>query len=195
MAKILAISGSLREHAFTTRILRVAAEGAREAGAEITFVDLREYPMPIYNEDDHRANGYDADAARLQDLVAESEGLLVASPEYNGSIPGGLKNAIDWLSRKSDKYATNEVFKDKWGAMITSSPGSFGGLRCMAHLRGILSIMGVTVLPTEIAVTFVGQKFDGDSPIMTDEKTKHLLESLGASLAQVIGNTSRSASR
>ncbi|MEP6849970.1 MAG: NAD(P)H-dependent oxidoreductase [Acidobacteriota bacterium] len=101
---------------------------------------------------------------------------------------------MDWLSRKSDKYGLNAVFKDKWGALITSSPGSFGGLRCMAHLRGIFSIMGVTVLPTEIAVTFVGQKFDGDSHIMTDEKTKKLLESLGASLARVTGDTSRSAS-
>ena len=186
MARILAISGSLREHAFTKRILRVAAEGARDAGADITFVDLRDYPMPIYNEDDHKEKGLDANAARLQDLFAETDGLLVASPEYNGSIPGGLKNAIDWVSRKSDKYGLNEVFKNKWGALITSSPGSFGGLRCMSHLRGILSIMGVTILPTEIAVTFVGQKFEGDSGTITDEKAKKQLESLGGQLVEAI---------
>src|SRR5258707_10073686 len=157
MANILAIAGSLREHAFSKRVLRVAAEGARVAGADVTSVDLRDYPMPIYDEDDHKNNGFDANAAQLQDLFAESDGLLISSPEYNGSIPGGLKNAIDWISRKSDKYGLNEVFKNKWGGLITSSPGSFGGLRCMSHLRGILSIMGVTILPTEIAVTFVGQ--------------------------------------
>ncbi|MEP6849969.1 MAG: NAD(P)H-dependent oxidoreductase [Acidobacteriota bacterium] len=84
MARILAISGSLREHAFTTRILRVAAEGARHAGADMTFVDMRDFPMPIYNEDAHKEKGYDPNAARLQDLFAENDGLLVASPEYNG---------------------------------------------------------------------------------------------------------------
>ena len=189
MVKILAIAGSLREHAFSKRVLSVSAEGARNAGAAVTFVDLRDYPMPIYDEDAHKQNGFDANAARLQDLIGDNDGLLVSSPEYNGSIPGGLKNAIDWVSRKSDKYGLNEVFKGKWGALITSGPGSFGGLRCMAHLRGILSIMGVTVLPTEIAVTFVSQKFEGDSSAMTDEKAKKQLESLGAQLVEAIRRT------
>ena len=191
MAKILAFAGSLREHSLSRRVLMVAVEGARVSGGDVTVIDLRDYPMPIYNADDHVRNGFDINALRFQDLLGEHEGLLIASPEYNGSIPGGLKNAIDWASRKSEKYELNQVFKNKWGALITVSPGSFGGLRCMAHLRGVLSIMGVIVLPMEIAVTFAGQKFEGDSEEMTDEKTRKALETIGASLVEMIDKTAK----
>ena len=85
--------------------------------------------------------------------MSEHDGLLIASPEYNGSLPGGLKNAIDWASRKSDKFGMIEVFKGKTAALMTASPGAFGGIRCLAHLRGVLTIMLVNVLPMEIAVT------------------------------------------
>lgn len=189
MIKILAIAGSLREHSLNKRVLKVAIEGARRAGAEVTFVDLRDLPMPIYNEDDHKKNGFDANALKFQDILNAHHGLLISSPEYNGSIPGGFKNAIDWASRQSDKYKTNEVFKGKCAAMITASPGSFGGIRCLAHLRGVLSIMGVNVLPSEIAVTFAAGKFDGNGETMTDEKMKGLLEELGASMVDIMKKT------
>jgi chromate reductase len=189
MAKILAFAGSLREHSLNKRILKIAVEGARTAGGDVTVIDLRDYPMPIYNEDDHKAKGLHVNAQRFQDLLGEHNGFLIASPEYNGSIPGGLKNAIDWASRKSEKYELNQVFKNKWGAMITASPGSFGGLRCIAHLRAVLSIMGVIVLPMEIAVPFASQKFDGDGEEMADEKTRRTLETIGASLVEVIRMT------
>src|SRR5258708_8032002 len=189
MAKIFAFAGSLREHSLNKRVLNVAVEGARAAGGDVTVIDLRDCPMPVYNADDHARNGFDANARRFQELLGEHDGFIVASPEYNGSIPGGLKNAIDWASRKSEKYELNQVFKNKWGAIITAGPGSFGGLRCLGHLRGVLSIMGVTVLPMEIAVTFAGQKFDGDGEEMNDEKTKKQLENLGSSLVEMLKKT------
>lgn len=189
MPKILALAGSLREHSYTRRVLNVAVEGARQAGATVDVADLRDYPMPIFNTDDLEHKGYDANAARFQELLSQYDGLLIASPEYNGSIPGGLKNAIDWASRKSDKFGMNQVFRDKVAAMITASPGAFGGIRCMAHLRGVLSIMGVCVLPSEIAVSFVGQKFEGEGTEMTDEKMKSLLEGLGATLVAMLKKT------
>lgn len=136
-----------------------------------------------------KKNGIDANASKFQEILHEHDGLLIASPEYNGSIPGGLKNAIDWASRKSEKFGQIEVFKGKTAAIITASPGSFGGIRCLAHLRGVLTIMLVNVLPTEIAVTFVGEKFNGDSGEMTDEKTKKILENLGASLTEMLKKT------
>ena len=182
MPKILAIAGSLREHSYSKRVMNIAAEGARAAGAEVTVADLRDYPMPIYNEDESSKNGFDPTAAKFQDLLMEHDGILICSPEYNGSIPGGLKNAIDWASRKTDKYALGEVFKDKSAAIMTASPGSFGGIRCLSHLRDVLSILLVHVLPMEIAVTFAGEKFDGDSLEMTDEKTKKVLIKLGGAL-------------
>ncbi|MEP7077362.1 MAG: NAD(P)H-dependent oxidoreductase [Acidobacteriota bacterium] len=189
MPKILAFAGSLREHSLNKRVLNVAVEGARAAGGDVTVIDLRDYPMPIYDEDDHKQNGFDPNASKFQDLLAENDGLMISSPEYNGSIPGGLKNAIDWASRKSEKYGLTEVFTDKGGAIITASPGSFGGLRCLAHLRGVFSLLGVHVLPMEIAVSFAAQKFDGDGVEMTDEKTKKLLELQGASLVAILRKT------
>lgn len=187
--KILAFAGSLREHSFNKRVLRAAIAGARAAGADVTEIDLRDYAMPVYNPDEHAQNGFDENAARFQQILSEHDGLLIATPEYNGSLPGGLKNAIDWASRKSDKFGLIEVFKGKTAAIMTASPGSFGGLRCLAHLRGVLSIMLVNVLPMEIAVTFVADKFQADAEEMTDEKTKKILEDLGAQLARMLKKT------
>ena len=184
--KILAFAGSLRGLSFNRRVLNIAVEGARRAGADVDVVDLRDYPMPPINPDDIESSGFDPNALLIQELFSKYHGLLIATPEYNGSVPGGLKNVIDWASRKSPRFGVNEVFKGKFAAMITASPGSFGGIRCMSHLRGILSIMGVTVLPSEIAVTFVAEKFEGDSFEIRDEKTKGLLEGLGAALTDML---------
>jgi len=189
MAKILAFAGSLRKKSYNKRVLGVAVDGARHAGAEVRVLDLADFPMPIYNADDHEKNGLDVNALKFQELLNEHDGLLICSPEYNGSVPGGLKNVIDWTSRKSVKFALGEVFKGKAAAIMTASPGSFGGIRCLAHLRGVLSILLVNVLPNEIAVTFVGDKFDGDSHEMTDEKMNGILENVGASLTAFINKT------
>ena len=186
MPKILAFAGSYRENSYNKRVLNLAVEGARDAGGEVTVIDLRDFPLPIFNIDDVEKNGCDVNALGLQDILADHDGFLIASPEYNGSIPGGLKNAIDWASRQSDKYKTNEVFKGKTAAMITASPGAFGGLRCLQHLRGVLTIMGTWVLPAEIAVSFVGQKFDGDGTEMTDEKMRSILFGHGAALVNAL---------
>ena len=187
--KILAFAGSLREHSYSKRVVKTAMRGAEDAGAEVTYVDLRDYPMPIYNEDDHKQNGFDANALKLQKLFGESDGFLIASPEYNGSLTGALKNAIDWVSRSSDEYKMVEVFKGKSAAIMTESPGVFGGIRCLGHLRTVLTIMFVNVLPTEIAVGKVHEMFDGDGEEMTDEKMKKTLEDLGASLVDILNKT------
>ena len=184
--KILAFAGSLRENSYNKRVVKTAIEGAENAGAEVTFIDLRQFPMPIYNADEHAANGFPVPALEFQRILAAHDGLLISSPEYNASLPGGLKNAIDWASRKSEEFGMIEVFKGKTAAIMTASPGSFGGIRCLNHLRGVLTIMLVNVLPMEIAVTFVKDKFDGDAEEMTDEKTRELLENLGASLAAAL---------
>ncbi len=186
MPKIIAVAGSYRENSYNERVLAIAADGAREAGADVTVVDLRDYPMPVYDADMQHGGAFDDNALRFQDALNEADGFLIASPEYNASIPGGFKNAIDWASRANNKYGMYGVFKGKTAAMITASPGQFGGLRCLNHLRGVLTIMGVWVLPAEVAVTFVGQKFDGDGAEMTDEKMKSILTGHGANLVKAI---------
>ena len=187
--KILAFAGSLRENSYSKRVVRTAMKGAIDAGADVTFVDLRDYPMPIYDQDLHEREGFGENALAFQKLLGESDGFLICSPEYNGSISGALKNAIDWASRPSDEYKMVEVFKGKIAAIMTESPGAFGGIRCLGHLRTILTIMLVNVLPSEIAVANVSKMFDGNGAEMIDEKMRTILEELGASLADILKKT------
>ena len=184
--RILAFAGSLREHSLSKRVLKTAIKGAEKAGAEVTYIDLRDYPMPIYNLDEHEKNGFDENALKFQGLLTQHDGLLIASPEYNGSLPAALKNAIDWASRQSDKYPRRAIFSGKVAAMMASSPGSFGGVRSLAHLRGVLTSLNVNVLPQEIAVSFAEDKFAGDDEEMTDETMKSRLEELGTLLAEML---------
>ncbi len=187
--KILAFAGSMRTHSYNKRVVKAAIAGAERGGGKITYIKLEDYPLPIYNADDHDETGFPENALKLQKLFAEHDGFLIASPEYNASVPGGLKNVIDWMSRKSAEYAMGEVFKGKVAAIMTASPGSFGGIRCLGHLRGVLSILLVNVLPTEIAVSAVHAMFEGDSDQMTNEKMKDLLEDLGESLSDMLEKT------
>lgn len=184
--KILAFAGSLREHSYCKRVVKTAMLGAQAAGAEVDFIDLRDFPMPIYNADLQDAEGFDENALKFQKLLCEYKGFLICSPEYNASLPAALKNVIDWASRANDEFKMGEVFSGKVAAIMTASPGGFGGIRCLAHLRSILSVLGVNVLPSEIAVGKVHEMFDPDGAEMTNEAMKKLLENLGASLVDTL---------
>ena len=187
--KIIAVAGSLREHSYNRRVLQTAAEGAKNAGGEITYIDLRDYPLPIYDADIHEKEGFPENAVHLQKILLEHDGLLIASPEYNASLPAALKNAIDWTSRANGDIKLGQTFKGKVAAIMTASPGAFGGIRCLGHLRDILTILLVNTLPTEIAVGKVHEMFDGDGAEMTDEKMKGILENLGKSLTDTLRKT------
>jgi len=187
--KILAFAGSLRRHSFNRRVLRAAVAGAERAGAEVTFADLRDYPMPVYNQDDQEAFGFDGNALKFQRLIYEHAGLLIASPEHNGSLPAALKNVIEWASRRNDDYEGGRVFPARVAAVMSAAPNAFGGVRALAHLRGVLTAVGAHVLPTEVAVPFVNDKFDGDGDEVTDERIRQTLEALGAALVAMLKKT------
>lgn len=187
--KILAFAGSLREKSYNKRVLKTAIKGVEEAGAEVTYIDLKDYPMPIYNADLQDTQGFPPIAAAFQRLLLEHDGLLIASPEYNASLPAVLKNAIDWASRANGDIKLGECFKGKFAAIMTASPGAFGGIRCLGHLRDVLTILLVNVLPSEIAVGKVGGMFEGDSGEITSDTMKKILEELGASLADILHKT------
>jgi chromate reductase len=159
---------------------------ARAAGAEVTYIDLKDYPLPIYNQDLETNQGFPPLATAFQKLLLEHDGLLIASPEYNASIPAVLKNHIDWASRPNNDLKTGDCFKGKVAALMTASPGGFGGIRCHAHLRAVLTTLLVNTLPSEIAVGKVGGMFDGDSSEMTNPTVRAMLEDLGKSLADMI---------
>lgn len=187
--KILAFAGSLREKSFNKRVLKIAVKGAENAGAEVTYIDLKDYPLPIYNADLQDTQGFPPIAAAFQRLLLEHDGLLIASPEYNASLPAVLKNALDWTSRANGDLKTGDCFKGKVAAILTASPGAFGGIRCLGHLRDVLTILLVNTLPSEIAVAKVGGLFDGDTGEMTNVTMQGILEDLGKSLADTLRKT------
>lgn len=183
--KILAFSGSLRRDSFNKKVVRVAAEGARRAGAEITFLDLKELPLPLYDADLVEEKGFDPNGGRFQEILLAHDGLLISTPEYNASLPGALKNAIDWASRANGAMKMGATFKNKVAGIMSASPGSFGGIRCLSHLRAVLSILGVIVLPEEFAVGTAHEAFD-DNGVHKDSKMHSLLEQHGANVAETL---------
>ncbi|MBC7901569.1 MAG: NAD(P)H-dependent oxidoreductase [Saprospiraceae bacterium] len=187
--RILAFTGSLRESSYTKRVVQTALRGAENAGADVTFADLRDYPMPLFNSDDEETSGLVENALRFQELLAAHDGFLISSPEYNGSVTAAFKNAIDWASRSGGPFKRSDIFTGKFAGIMTASPGSFGGIRALPHVRGILMSVGVNVLSEEYAVSFVADKLDANGDL-TEEKTKRNLEGLGAALVNIILKTS-----
>jgi chromate reductase, NAD(P)H dehydrogenase (quinone) len=180
--KILAFSGSLRKNSFNKMINEVAKAGAVNAGAIVTVVDLNDFPLPIYNDDDYVEFGQHENALALQEIVANHDGFLISTPSFNGSMTGALKNTFDWLSRQHPDIPREKMFKGKYAAILSASPGSFGGIKALKHVRDVLTNLLVNVLPQEIAVPFVREKFELGNPEMQDQKYKRILESVGKDL-------------
>ena len=181
--KILALAGSIRTDSFNKKLVKIAAEGARSAGAEVTVIDLKDYPLPLYDGDCEIALGVPAPALQLRQMVAESDGLLIASPEYNGSISAVLKNVIDWISRPVAGQ-TPTPLKGKIGAIMATSPGALGGLRGLTHVRTILSNLGTVVLPEQVAVSRAVGAFDPEGKLKDPDQHSSILM-LGTRVAKV----------
>jgi chromate reductase, NAD(P)H dehydrogenase (quinone) len=164
--RILGISGSLRRGSHNTKLLRAAAEQL-SPGAELVLYDgLRN--VPPYSEDDDR---YDLPAVvHLRNAIASADAVLIATPEYNHSIPGVLKNALDWASRP---FATN-VFRDKPVAVIGSSTGLFGAVWAQAETRKVLNAMGAHVLEDELPVGMADTAFTDEGDLADPELNERL---------------------
>jgi chromate reductase, NAD(P)H dehydrogenase (quinone) len=173
---VLAVSGSLRAGSHNTQLLRAAAEAAPE-GVEVELWDgLAE--LPPYDED---IDGGEPPAAvrRLRAEWGAADAILFATPEYNGSVPGGLKNAVDWASRpRLDAALTNKTV-----AVVGVSTGQFGAMWAQADLRKILGIAGARVVGDELPVTRAHEKFDAEGRLLDGElfeRLRLLLETLAA---------------
>lgn len=187
MARILAFAGSARRDSLNKKLARAAAQYAREAGAEATFVDLDDFPMPIYHGDLEAASGMPESAARLRAMFLEHDGLLIASPENNSSVTALLKNTIDWLSRdvgdgKGERSGL-APWQGKVAGLMAASPGAFGGVRALPHLRQVLAALGVTVLGTQVPVPRAHEAFAADGTI-ADERVARAVRGLAAALAR-----------
>jgi chromate reductase, NAD(P)H dehydrogenase (quinone) len=184
-ARILAFAGSSRKASWNRKVLEIAVGGARDAHAEVTVVSLADYPMPIYNADWHEENGVPQAMRELRALMMVSNGLLIASPEYNTSITPLLKNTIDWLSQDVDGESGYAPFTDKVGGLMGASNGGFGTIRALPHVSHILANLGVLMLPV-VAVPTVSRSFDESGTTMINEGIKKRLSALGARLARTI---------
>jgi chromate reductase len=176
--RILAISGSLRRGSHNTSLLR-AAEELLAPGDELVFWNgLKD--VPPYDEDDDVQPAIAA-VADLRAAVAGADAVLFATPEYNSSIPGALKNALDWASRP---IATN-VFRNKPVAVIGSSAGMFGAVWAQAELRKVLAALGARVAEVELAVGHAGEKFDADGALLDDGVREQLEDAIATLRAEV----------
>jgi chromate reductase len=164
--RILAVSGSLRESSFNTSLLRAAVEAAPD-GIELELWDgLGE--LPLYDED--LEDDVPDSARRLREDWAAADAILFSTPEYNGSVPGGLKNAIDWASRPR----LEAVLRNKPVAVVGASTGQFGALWAQQDLKRILGIAGARVVGTEIPVSRAHEKFDGEGRLLDGEVFEQL---------------------
>ncbi|MBT0584839.1 NADPH-dependent FMN reductase [Alteromonas oceanisediminis] len=182
MVKILAFSGSARKNSFNQAVATAAADAARNAGAEVTLVNLGDYPMPIFNEDDEAASGMPDQARAFKELLLSHDAFIIVSPEYNSSYPALLKNAIDWASRKQSDEKPLEAFRGKTALIMAASAGALGGMRVLVTLRMLLGNIGVNVLANQKAIGKVDTLMN-DSGQLTDEKTLSQIAKLVEELA------------
>ena len=186
-ARILVFAGSARRDSLNKKLARAAAQFAREAGAEATFVDLDDYPIPLYHGDLEAASGMPENARKLRGIFLAHDALIIASPENNSSMSSLLKNTIDWLSRdvedgKGDSSGL-APWRGKVAGLMAASPGGFGGIRALPHLRQILAALGVTVLGTQVAVPRAHEAFAADGSL-ADERVAKSLRSLAEAVTR-----------
>jgi NAD(P)H-dependent FMN reductase len=175
--KVLVFAGSTRTASYNKKLARLAADAARAAGAEVTLVDLREFAIPLYDGDLEDAQGLPEGAKRFKNLMRAHDGFIISSPEYNSSISGVLKNAIDWASREeSDDEPPLVAYRGKVALLLSASPGQLGGLRALVHVRAILGNIGTLVLPDQLSISTAHEAFDQDGQLKDPKKAKRVKE-------------------
>lgn len=182
--KIVAFAGATRERSYNRSLLKIAAEAARTAGADVTVTDLRQHPLPLYDGDLEERVGIPEPARQLKHLFAAADGFLIASPEYNSSFSAVLKNAIDWISRAEPGEPPLIAFRGKAAAIMAASTGGLGGYRGLTQLRWVLSNIGVYVLPDMVAVPQAADAFH-DTGALKDAKKHAAVQSLATNLVDL----------
>lgn len=180
--RVLAFAGSARSASFNKQLVRIGAAGVEAAGVECTLIDLRDYPLPLYDGDLEAESGLPENAARLRELLQTHEGLLIASPEYNSGIPALLKNTIDWTTRTPEATPDTSGYGGKLVALMAASPGPLGGMRALVMVRSILTNIGCTVLAEQITIRQAASAFAEDGQLK-DAGYQKRSQALGSTLA------------
>lgn len=184
--KILAFAGSLRKESYNKKLLKIAVRGAEEAGAKVTYIDLKDYPLPIYDQEIEDTEGLPQNALILKKMMVEHDGFLLACPEYNSSMSAAFKNVIDWTSRNA---SPNEVFLscfiDKVVTLMSASQGGLGGIRGLVHVRSMFSNIFSIVLPKQKCIAGAGGAFDEQGNLKSAGDQKDVM-GLGRNLSDFL---------
>jgi chromate reductase len=176
--RLLAFAASLRRESWNRKLLGLAVDLAREAGAEVDVAEFREFDLPLYDADLLTLSGVPVGASELTRRVGAADGLLLASPEYNFSLPGTLKNAIDWVSR-----ARPMPLRGKSAFLLSASNGQIGGVRGLWQLRIPLEGLGVLVYPDMYTLPWADKAFGPDGKLIEPERQSRLASMMGGYLA------------
>ncbi|MEQ9246447.1 MAG: NADPH-dependent FMN reductase [Nitratireductor sp.] len=182
--KILVFAGSIRTGAFSGQTADAAMKELAQQGAEVTRISLADYPLPIMDQDLEKEKGIPENAYRLGRLIAAHDGVLIASPEYNASIPPLLKNTIDWVSRISkDGGKPLRPWAGKSIGLCSSSDGNFAGIRGLYHLRAVLMNCKADIITQQCSVARAQDAFDENGDFR-DDRTRGMMEAVCSSLIE-----------
>ncbi|MFI8939477.1 NADPH-dependent FMN reductase [Streptomyces syringium] len=182
--RVLVLSASLRADSLNTRLASLVARLVRDTGAAVEFARMGEFPMPLYDADAEVAEGLPEGTRALRDRLAACDAFVIASPEYNASLPGGLKNAIDWVSR-----AGPQPFKDKHALLVSASPSLVGGNRGLWALRIPLEHLGTRVYPDMFSLARAHEGFSDDGDLADTGLQVRLTEAVTSFLRLVEADT------
>jgi chromate reductase len=174
--RLLFFAGSTREGSYNKKLARLAHRIATANGIGGVFVDLKDYPMPLYNGDLEAEHGPPQKAQEFKALLGEYQGAFIASPEYNSSITPLLKNTLDWMTRVRAPGETGlEIFKSCVFALSGASPGYYGTMRSLLNLRQILTLgLGALVIPQQLALPRANDAFEEDGGLKDQAQLKML---------------------
>lgn len=179
--ELVIFGGALRSGSFNKKFAHAAELSAQKTGAKTHFLSLRDFQIPIYDGDDEDAQGIPDGVKRLGELIQKADGLIISTPEYNGSIPGVLKNAVDWLSRIKP-----QPLQGKKLLLLAASPGALGGVRSLWHSRQPFEVLGVHVFPDMFGLAKANEAFDANNNLV-DAKNQERLDKLVSSFIQSFG--------
>lgn len=182
--QILVLPGSNRSGSHNARLAGTIVKFLAQSECDVTRISLRDYSLPLYEADLEAEKGLPEAAVQLARLFHEHDGIVLVSPEYNNSITPLMKNTIDWTSRvKSDARGALVPFRGKVLAMASASPGNYGGIRSLGHLRPVLVSLGALVISEQLAVANAGKAFDAMDRLR-DSNLNRRLETMCRSLVE-----------
>jgi len=188
--RILAFAGATRTESFNKKLIRLGAEAARKAGAEVTLIDLRDFPMPLYDGDLEAAERLPPMARELKRLMIEHDGFFLSCPEYNSSISSVLKNALDWVSRQQPDEPARVAFRGKVAALMAASPGHLGGVRGLYAVRQVLNALGTLVLATQFGLARARAAFNEDGTLK-DPAEQRIVDDVATELISKVSRLTR----